>query len=214
MLASLPMAVAIALSPFAIIPAIVLLLTARPRAAAGAFLAGWALGVAVVTGVAVAAADLVEAYGASPRWVVWARVVLGAALVVLGVMRWRARDPGGQPPAWLQGVQSATPPRAFVLGLTLSAANPKVLLLAIAGGIAIGSGMTGLGQEVLAVLAFTAVSSLSVALPWLAFIAARERALPVLAGLRRWLETNADAVMAGVLLVLGVALLAKGVAAL
>ena len=38
--------------------------------------------------------------------------------------------------------------------------------------------------------------------------------LPVLAGLRRWLETNADAVMAGVLLVLGVALLAKGVAAL
>ena len=44
MLVALPMAVAIALSPFAIIPAIVLLLTPRPREAAGAFLAGWVLG--------------------------------------------------------------------------------------------------------------------------------------------------------------------------
>ena len=50
MLVALPMAVAIALSPFAIIPAIVLLLTPRPREAAGAFLAGWVLGVALVAG--------------------------------------------------------------------------------------------------------------------------------------------------------------------
>lgn len=213
MQSSLPMAVAIALSPFAIIPAIVLLLTPRPRAAAGAFLAGWMLGVALVTGVAVAAADLVDAYGASPRWVVWARIALGAALVVLGVLRWRRRDPAGTPPAWLQGVQSATPARAGVLGLTLSAANPKVLLLAIAGGIAIGTTASGLWHEVLGVLAFAAVSSLSVALPWLAFLAAPGPALRALGGLRRWLEANADAVMAAVLLVLGLALLAKGIGA-
>lgn len=208
MIASLPVAVAIALSPFALIPAIVLLLTPRPRAAAGAFLAGWALGVGLVTALAVAAADLVDAHGASPAWVDRVRMLLGAALVVLGIVRWRRR--GGPAPAWLQGVQAATPRRALVLGLALSVANPKVLLLAVAGGIVIGASATGLVQEALGVFAFTAVASLGVALPWLAFLAAPERAMPLLARLRAWLEANADAVMAGVLLVLGVLLLAKG----
>ena len=208
MIASLPVAVAIALSPFALIPAIVLLLTPRPRAAAGAFLAGWALGVGLVTALAVAAADLIDAYGASPAWVDRVRMLLGAALVVLGIVRWRRR--GGPAPAWLQGVKTATPRRALVLGLALSVANPKVLLLAVAGGIVIGASATGLVQEALGVFAFTAVASLGVALPWLAFLAAPERAMLLLARLRAWLEANADAVMAGVLLVLGVLLLAKG----
>ena len=97
MIASLPVAVAIALSPFALIPAIVLLLTPRPRAAAGAFLAGWALGVGLVTALAVAAADLVDAHGASPAWVDRVRMLLGAALVVLGIVRWRRR--GGPAPS-------------------------------------------------------------------------------------------------------------------
>lgn len=211
MLSSLPMAVVIALSPFAIIPAIVLLLTPRPRAAAGAFLGGWALGVGLVTGAAVVAADLVDAYGTSPRWVEWTRLVLGAALVVLGALRWRGRDAGGTPPAWLSGVKSATPRRALALGLTLSVANPKVLLLAVAGGIAIGAGAAGVAREVLGVVLFTAVSSLGVALPWFAFLAAPGPAMRMLERLRRWLEANADAVMAVVLMALGLALLAKGV---
>ena len=70
--------------------------------------------------------------------------------------------------------------------------------------------LRSLVQEALGVFAFTAVASLGVALPWLAFLAAPERAMPLLARLRAWLEANADAVMAGVLLVLGVLLLAKG----
>ena len=162
----------------------------------------------MVVALAVAAADLVDAHGASPAWVDRVRMLLGAALVVLGIVRWRRR--GGPAPAWLQGVKTATPRRALVLGLALSVANPKVLLLAVAGGIVIGASATGLVQEALGVFAFTAVASLGVALPWLAFLAAPERAMPLLARLRAWLEANADAVMAGVLLVLGVLLLAKG----
>jgi threonine/homoserine/homoserine lactone efflux protein len=208
------MAVAITLSPFAVIPAIVLLLTARPRATAGAFLAGWALGVATVTAVAVVAADLIDGSGASPRWVAWARVALGLALLGLGIGRWRARGDAAGTPAWLQGVQSATPARAFVLGVMLSAANPKVLMLALAGGLAIGSTFEAAPPELLGVLAFTAVSSISVGLPLLAFLALRDRAMGVLTRLRAWLEANAGAVMAVVLIVLGAALLASGVAKL
>ncbi|MBP9535735.1 MAG: GAP family protein, partial [Pseudoxanthomonas sp.] len=132
------MAMAIALSPFAIIPAIVLLLTPRPRAAGGAFLLGWLLGVGIASGITVATAlPASDATGPS-AWVAWARLALGATLLVLGIVRWRGRSRAGASPAWLQGIQDATARRALGLGLMLSLANPKVLLLAIAGGLAIG----------------------------------------------------------------------------
>ena len=47
MTSSIPLALAIAASPFAIM----LLLTPRPRATAGAFLGAWFLGVAAVAGI-------------------------------------------------------------------------------------------------------------------------------------------------------------------
>ncbi|MBN8224860.1 MAG: GAP family protein [Xanthomonadales bacterium] len=208
MLAALPMAVAIALSPFAIIPAIVLLLTPRPRAAASAFLAGWWLGVALVAGLAVAIVDASHGADAPARWRAWAGLLLGGALLVLGAMRWRARGRGATP-AWLQGVQSATPRHALLLGLTLSAANPKVLLLAVAGGVAIGAGDMGPLRQASGVFGFALASSLSVALPLSAFMIAPGKAMPLLARLREWLEANADAVMAAVFLALGAALVLK-----
>ena len=165
MQASLPMAMAIALSPFAIIPAIVLLLTPRPRAAGGAFLLGWLLGVGIASGITVATAlPASDATGPS-AWVAWARLALGATLLVLGIVRWRGRSRAGASPAWLQGIQDATPRRALGLGLMLSLANPKVLLLAIAGGLAIGAAGDGWLHGLSRVLAFTLLASTSVAAP-------------------------------------------------
>jgi len=214
MLPMLPMAVAIALTPLAVILAVVLLLTPRPRATAGAFLGGWALGVAAVTGIAVAAADLIDVYVASPRWAVWVQLLLGVALVGLGIGRWRMRHRSAGTPAWLQGVQSIPPRRAFALGLMASAANPKVLMLGLAGGIAIGSAAGHLLAEALGVLGFTAVSSLGAAVPWLAFLVCGERAVRTLMRVRAWLEANADTMVALVFMVLGIALAAGGLARL
>lgn len=213
--ASLPMALAIALSPFAIIPAIVVLLTSRPLATAGAFLAGWAVGIALVSGLTLATSDLIELSGGTSRWRAWAALVLGASLIGLGIQRWRRRQRSGSTPVWLQEVQTATPRRALLLGLALSVANPKVLLLAIAGGLAIAaSAPSGRLQEIAGVLVFTIMASSSVALPWLAFLVARERAVPLLDRLRHWLEANSNAVMAIVFVALGGLLLFRGVSAL
>lgn len=208
------MAVAIALTPFAIISAVVLLLTPRPRATAGAFLAGWALGVAMATGVAVAVADLVDAYAAWPRWVPWAKLVLGVALAGVGIARWRSRRQARATPVWLQGVSSTIPRHAFGLGLLVSVANPKVLALAFAGGITLAAASDTLPPALLAALVFTAVSSLGVALPWLSFLVSGGRAVRVLAHMRTWLEANAAALVAVIFIVLGVALAAGGVAGL
>lgn len=168
------------------------------------------MGVALVTGLAVAAADFATISGASPRWVDGARLLLGATLLVVGAARWFGRKQADSSPAWLASVQTATPQRALALGVTLSVVNPKMLLLAVAGSVAIESAASGQLQKAMGVLVFTAVASMGVALPWLAFLAAPERTLPMLARLRTWLERYSGTLMAVVLVVLGVVLIATG----
>ena len=62
----LPLAIGIAASPFPVIPAILLLFTGRPRAAAWAFLAGWLVGIGASTTVFVLLAEVVDRSAATP----------------------------------------------------------------------------------------------------------------------------------------------------
>ncbi len=95
-------------------------------------------------------------------------------------------------------------------GLALSIANPKVLLLAIAGGLAIGATGEGGLHDLAKISAFILLASTTVAAPWLAFLLAPDRAMPLLEKLRLWLEARANALMAVVFIALGLLLLAKG----
>ena len=54
----------------------------------------------------------------------------------------------------------------------------------------------------------------TVAVPVIAYLAARERMAPVLAELKEWLEANNVAVMSVLLLVIGMSLLGKGIGGL
>jgi len=209
--ATLPMAVAIAASPFPVIPAVLLLLTARPRSNAGGFLLGWAVGVTLWVVGALLLADLLVAVDSPPTWASWARIAVGAALVGYAVRQWTRRSPDAGLPAWMQTIQDTTPRRAVRLGLVLSAANPKIILLAGAGGLSIGAEVVGAGLQAGAVVLFAAVASTTVAAPLLCFLAAGERALAPLRRASGWLERNHGAVMAVVLLVIGALLLTKGV---
>lgn len=210
----LALALGIALSPFPVVPAILLLFTARPRPTSLTFLAGWATGVASATVVFVLLSDLVGSTGASPRWLSWVRVVLGAVLVGYGIRQWLSRHRSDEPPAWMQSLEDATPSRALRLSLVLSAANPKILLLAAAGGLDIGSaGLTAVGQAA-AVLAFAVVASLGVAVPVLGYAVVGDRLLPPLQRAKDWLLRNNSAVMAVVIAVIGLVLLKNGLTAL
>jgi threonine/homoserine/homoserine lactone efflux protein len=207
---SLVTAVAIALSPFAVIPAILVLFSPRPRPTAAAFLSGWALGVGSATAIAVLLADLVELTDSTPTWVAWARIGLGVALVLYGSRSWLTRHGDAEPPGWMRSLQDAQPRRAIGLGLVLSSANPKVLLLAVAGGLAIGTDGPDAAAELVAVVVFTAVASSTVAAPLLGYLAAGERALPLMERANAWLERHNRAVVAVVLLVIGLLLVASG----
>ena len=82
-----PLGLVVALSPITVIPAVLVLQAPRPRPTGLAFLAGWAVGLAVVTAVCVQASHLLGGahhdHKSPPEWASWLRVVLGAALLIV-----------------------------------------------------------------------------------------------------------------------------------
>jgi threonine/homoserine/homoserine lactone efflux protein len=205
-----PIALAIAASPFPIIPAILLLFTARPRATALAFLVGWAVGILLATLLFVLLTNVVQLGDEPPSWASWARIVLGLALVALGLSRWRGRDERRDTPAWMAALDRATPGSALRLGLLLSAANPKILILAAAGGLAIGAADVPSTETAAAVAVFTAIGAVTVALPVLLYLVLGERMLTPLGRARDWLDEHNAAVMAVVITAIGVFLAVEG----
>ncbi len=210
----LPLAIGIAASPFPVIPVILLLFTDRPRAAAWAFLSGWLVGVGGAAAVFVLLAEVVDQSADTPSWASWLRVVGGAALVAYGVKQWVGRPADAEQPAWMRSISTATPAAAVRMALLLSAANPKVLLLAAAAGLTIGADDFTARGDVAAVVIFTLVASVSVAVPVLAYTVFGERVLRPLGVARDWLVRNNSAVMAVVLVVIGLLLLIKGITSL
>jgi hypothetical protein len=208
------LAVGIAASPFPVVPAILLLFTVRPRATSLAFLGSWFGGIAAATGVFVLLADVVGSSTDSPTWLSWVRLVLGAGLVVYGVVQWIGRKASDELPGWMRSIQDATPAKAGRLALVLSVVNPKVVLLAAAGGLDIGgAGLTAAGAFGTTV-AFTVVASVSVAVPVLMFALLGARVLPPLEKAKDWMTLNNAAVMAIVTTLIGTVLLKNGLTVL
>lgn len=206
-----PLAIAIAASPFTIIPAILLLFTARARATSLAFLATWLLALAAGATAFVLLATVIEVFEETPVWLSWTRIVLGGVLVVLGIRQWLARRTPKPTPAWMLRIESATPGKAARLALLLAYANPKVLLLTAAAGLSIGAAELDAADTAGAIVVFTVVAALSVAVPVLLYAALGERMLGPLTRIRDWLERNNAVVMSIVILVIGVMVLIEGV---
>ncbi|MFJ3216511.1 GAP family protein [Kitasatospora sp. NPDC086801] len=206
-----PLALGIALSPLPIVPALFLLFTPRPRATAGALLTGWVAGILVVTSVSTALAAVIETHEETPTWASWTKAVLGVVLLLLAARQWRSGAEKGTP-AWMRSLTDATPAKALRLGLLLSAANPKNILLSAAAGLTIGSAELGPPRTATAVAVFTAIAVSTVALPLLLHLAGGERVLTPLGRARTWLETHNSTVTALVLAVIGVLLVIEGAA--
>jgi threonine/homoserine/homoserine lactone efflux protein len=208
--AALPVAVAVALSPFPIIAVVLVLLSSRGKPAGLAFLAGRVVGVAVVVGVFAAIADVVEKSDDTSPMVAAVRILVGLALLVLAVRKWRTRpgaDDEAQLPRWMGAIEGSSPGRAALLAFVLSVANPKELLLGVGAGITIGGAGLPLGPTLAVAAAYTAIACVTVAGPVIAFVAAAERMRAPLEFLRTTLVRNSAAIMSVLLLVIGALLI-------
>lgn len=211
----IPLGLVIAFSPLSIIPGILVLHTPRPRPTSLAFLAGWVLGIAVITGAFVGGSDVSnDGLDTKPTWSPYVRIVLGAALILFGIYRWIGRHRSAHNPKWMTAMSSMGPGRAFLTAIVLTVANLKVFAMCAAAGVAIGTAALGRVGAWQAVLIFTALSASSVAIPILGYLFAGEQLDEPLERLKVWMERNHGALVAGILVFIGAALLYKGIHAL
>ncbi|BBX98577.1 membrane protein [Mycobacterium lacus] len=210
-----PLALVIALSPLTVIPAVLVLHAPRPRPASLAFLGGWLLSLAALTALFVAGSRLLGGMHTSPpAWASWLRVVLGSALIVFGIFRWLTRHGHTESPAWMQSFATITPVRAGVTGAVLAVVRPEVLIVCVAAGLAIGASGLGVADKWIWAAYFVVVAASSVAIPVLAYVGAGDRLDDRLTRLKDWMDRHHAALLAAVLIVIGLMVLYNGIHAL
>lgn len=203
---SLPTAVAITVSPLAIVASVLMLASRRAAANGLAFLLGWLLGLAAVGTIvlAVAGSTGVDLPGKQAAWASWLDIALGVALLWVGGQEFRHRPRGSEQPKmpkWMAALDSVTPPGAAGAGALLGGVNPKNLLLAIAGAAAIAQTGIAAGEQAAAYAVFAVVGTAGVAAPLVIYLAAGARAQRLLSRLRDWMSHN-NAVILSVLCLL------------
>ena len=211
----IPLALVIAISPLSIIPAVLVLQAPRPRPSSLAFLAGWLFGLAALTAIFVAGSGVLGGMHKSPpTWASWLRLALGSALIVFGIYRWLTRHRHTESPAWMRSFATISPTRAGITGLALVVVRFEVLVMCLVAGLAIGTSQLSVAGELICAVFFVAVSASTVAIPVLAYAAAGHRLDDTLARLKDWMEKNNAALLAAILVLIGLMVLYNGIQAL
>lgn len=166
----LPVGLAAALSTVPITLMIVILLSPSRKAAAIPYGLGYLVGTSAIVTLTSAAAQLLpEPRIREPQTVVAVlEVLLGAALVVLGIHRLRHRRPADDGESWLTAwarsvINSIGPVRAFGLGLILGF-RPKSVLLAGVVGLQVHN-LDRVAGVVAVALGYVVIATSTVAVP-------------------------------------------------
>ncbi|UYM03622.1 GAP family protein [Solicola gregarius] len=214
----LPSAIGIAISPLPIIAAVLMLMSERASRTAPAFALGWVVGLTAVTVIVLVVAGPNGAdTGSSSTTASWIKLVLGVLFLGLAYNTWRKRPRAGaevEPPKWMRGLDSMKPLAASGLGAALAAVNPKNLMLAVGGAVAIAAGDLETGATIVCVVVFVLLASVMVAGPVVAYFVARDAMLHPLEELKSFMQEHNAAIMMVLLTVLGVSNLGKGLGGL
>jgi threonine/homoserine/homoserine lactone efflux protein len=212
--AALPAALAVALSPFPVIGIVLMLAGPHGRRNGPLFAVGWVVGLTVVAVLVVfvfGGAD--DPDSTSSAIVDWSRVVVGAALIVVGIQKWRGRPRRGEEveePEWMASLDDVTAGKALLLGAVLSGANPKNFMLAAAATTSIiEAGVHG-SDLVFAVSMFVVIGSITV----LGAVAARliggQWGISLLDSVRRFMVDNTIVITVIIMVILGANVLGNG----
>lgn len=214
----LPSAVGVAVSPIPIIAVILMLGTPKARSNGSAFALGWVAGLVVVAVVVLLlAGGADDADSGTSTAVDWVKLGIGVLFLAWAAQQWRGRPRAGQEPqmpGWMSAIDRYTAGRSTALGVVLSGLNPKNLGLTLAAAAAIAQTGLSAGGDVIAVLVFVVIASLTVAGPVAAYLLASERVEHPLAEIKQLMADRNNVIMAVVLLVLAAKLIGNGIAGL
>lgn len=212
----LTFAVAVSLSPFPIIGVVLMLATPRGRRNGPAFILGWVAGLTIAgtitlllaSGADAAASDAADGIG-------WVRIGLGLLLLYVAAQQWRGRPKAGDEPkmpSWMASVDHFGPPKAAGLGVLLSAANPKTLLLVVGAGLAIAQAGVSTGDQAIALAVFVVLATVGPALPVAIAFLKRDQADRILGDVKDWMTRSNAAIMTVLCLLIAAKLIGDGIA--
>jgi hypothetical protein len=211
----LPLIVGAALLPASIIIALFLLRGGGGVRKALAFAAG-AMTVRLVQGVLFgyvfgAAAD---AYGESGSNLITSTLLLvvGIAMLISAVMKWRKEaDPDAPPPKWMAVLGGLSALQAFGMAALLMAISIKQWVFTLSAIAVIEQAQLSHTGNVLVYLFFVVAAHSLVLAPIIVSAVAPTQAARMLDAMQGWLERNSRVIVITVLLIFGVWLLWKGI---
>ena len=137
--------------------------------------------------------------------------------VLLSISKLRSRPRGSaepKTPGWMQALDGMPPAKALGTGFLVTVINPKELIFGIAAGVVIGSATLPLGMVAAALLIYTAIATITVVVPVVAYllVGARVPVRGMLEPVRTWLVRYYNVVIAVVLAIIGAVMIGKGLA--
>lgn len=216
----LPAAVAIGLSPIAVIAVVAVLSGRDGRRNGPLFAAGWATGLTAITLFGTLVIDQVDVSptGGSVTWADGVRLVLGIGLIAAAVVKWRSRPrpgaPPPDPPAWTRTIDGAGGGRTLVIGLLLGGVNPKNIGFGLAAAASIAGAQLDRSGTALVILAFVAIGSIAVVSMVLARVLLGDRSDRALGSMREFMVQHGNVVMMVLFLVIGANVLGDSLQAL
>jgi threonine/homoserine/homoserine lactone efflux protein len=209
----------VAISPVPIIAIVLMLGTPRARSNGLAFALGWLAGLTIVGGalLAIANGNSQEDNGGPETWISLVKLALGILFLLLATRTWRGRPKAGQEvamPKWMQAIDTFTTGKSLGFGVLLSGVNPKNLALTIAAATTIAQTGISDGEAAGTLAIFILVGSLSILAPVVIYFTLGARATVILDDLKTWMAAHNAAIMAVLLLVLGVKLIGDAIGGL
>jgi threonine/homoserine/homoserine lactone efflux protein len=174
-------AVGVAISPVPIIAVILMLFSAKAGANGISFVAGW---------------------------------LIGLLFLFLAWKQWTGRPQGDEEPAmppWMGSINDFTAGKSFGVAFLLAAVNPKNLGLTVAAATVITTAGLETGEEIVVLVVFVLLASLTVAVPVIWYLIAGSSAEEKLNAMKDWLIGNNNTVMAVLFAVLGAKVLGDGI---
>jgi len=170
----------------------------------------------LLTAVAVGVGELI-AGGQAGTWAAWARILLGAVLLGLGVRKGLRRPRGDEPatmPSWMAGLAAATPGHAGAVGFGLAAFNPKSVAFALASASVIGQVDQDAGSALVEAAVFVLLASTTVVSVVVVSQVGGPGGTRALDWTRQRLLQHNDVIVAVVLLLIGATILGDGLTGL